>query len=641
MLEHFLSLCKKTFVSLKSEGVPVTLRKIARCLAAKLRSRRHFQALPLFDFIARENGQHKNVVILGPTIHWDYPMFQRPQQLALALAREGCFVVYLEHSPLYEDYKRIEEGLYRISAPDFGRLLDSLSGGVMIVPQGLYWNGRRAELLALAEVNFVIFEYLDHIDEQISGAQSAADLRDFLHFLVTGKSRIHFLATARSLRAELAQRGVSEVLLSPNGVDARHFTRRHNLPEDPVFRAIVAKGKPIIGYYGALAPWLNYQLLNEAARQRPEYEFVYIGLDYQHAASMLDSSPPNVSWLGPKEYQRLPDYASHFDVALIPFQPGNIARSTSPLKLFEYFALGLPVVVSAGMEECTAFREVLAAGSLQEFLACLQEALRLGADHNFTARLRARAEENSWRSRARDIRAFTEKEYAAYMRLHTVQADILKNGTALGMSPYYAQSYVRYELGYWYPAVQWLAELRGVRGILDIGGAYGTLLIYAGSYFPAARKVLLEKVPASSRAFQTRFGLEAHAMDVETDTLSHLGYFDLIILTEVIEHFNYAPKPTLRKIRSLLTRDGCFLLSTPDAATWGRISSPYKTLREIPEYTGQRQTWIDGHIWQYSKDELDALISECGFQVVHFAISRGYRGMRHLCYLLQKSSEVD
>lgn len=638
MLKQSLSLCRKTARSLKNEGLPQTLRKISRFLQHQMLSRQAFKAQILFDFLIEKNRTHKKTVIIGPTMLWDHPMFQRPQQLALAFAREGAFVVYLEQTPQYADYRNISGDLYVLAAPDFSRLLDSISGATILIPQGLYWNERRAELSKLAEVNCVVFEYLDHIDEKISGPQGAADLKDFLCFLKDEEPRVHLLTTSRALRAELAEsRAREEVLLSPNGVDTRHFTRRGALPDDRAFAGIVAKNKPIIGYYGALAPWLDYSLLNAVMRQCPEYEFVFIGINYRGGAQRLDVSLPHCSWLGPRKYELLPAYASRFNAALIPFERGEIARSTSPLKLFEYFALGLPVVVTADMEECKGFEEVLCAGDAHEFTACLEKALKLGEDVSFTQKLLARAAENTWDARAREINAFVARRYKNYVDLHNVQKSIMEANAATGGASYYNTDYLHFELGYWYPAVDWLAGLRDIGSILDIGGAYGTLLSYAGAALNVPRKVLFDKVLACAPGCNSRFGLEVHHVDVETEDFTRFGRFDLIIFTEVLEHFNYAPIPTLRKIRNALSENGYLLLSTPDARTWGRLASPYKDLAEIPEYQGQKQPWIDGHIWQYTKQELDAVISKTGFQVERFARSQGYKGMQHLCYLLRKN----
>src|SRR5690606_2136928 len=144
---------------------------------------------------------------------------------------------------------------------------------------------------------------------------------------------------------------------------------------------------PIVGYFGALAPWLWYPTINQLVKARPDLSFVLIGPDYLGGSASLDESADNVYAIGPVDYSILPYYAQHFDVALIPFKPGEIARTTSPLKLFEYFALGVPTVVTRGMTECEQFDVVRTASGVQEFSDAIDAALRDTCDPGFRSRL--------------------------------------------------------------------------------------------------------------------------------------------------------------------------------------------------------------------------------------------------------------
>ena len=79
--------------------------------------------------------------------------------------------------------------------------------------------------------------------------------------------------------------------------------------------------------------------------------------------------------------------------------------------------------------------------------------------------------------------------------------------------------------------------------------------------------------------------------------------FDIIIFTEVMEHLNFNPKPTLKKIHDLLKMNGRLYLSTPDASDWGRITKYYKSIEEMPNPKNVEKI-IDDHIYQYKKEEL-------------------------------------
>lgn len=173
------------------------------------------------------------------------------------------------------------------------------------------------------------------------------------------------LATAHRL-ADWVRPQRSDVVLSPNGVDYLHF---HNasLSSSPALEPLIASGKPIIGYYGALAAWIDYPLLSRLARMRSDLQFLFIGPSHDHsleASGLLQMS--NVCWVGPVAYADLPGYLRAFDVAMIPFLINSITNATSPIKLFEYMAGGKPVV-STPIAECKEMPGVLIAADAHEF----------------------------------------------------------------------------------------------------------------------------------------------------------------------------------------------------------------------------------------------------------------------------------
>ena len=110
----------------------------------------------------------------------------------------------------------------------------------------------------------------------------------------------------------------------------------------------------------------------------------------------------NVRWLGPRDYVTLPGYLSLFDVATIPFRINPITQATSPLKLYEYFAGGKPVVTTP-MPECGRIRRCAIAATAAEFASALDAARDQGRDAAFRARLRALGRENSWSARVMTV----------------------------------------------------------------------------------------------------------------------------------------------------------------------------------------------------------------------------------------------
>jgi len=109
-----------------------------------------------------------------------------------------------------------------------------------------------------------------------------------------------------------------------------------------------------------------------------------------------------LAWIGPRPYASLPAYLRVFDVATIPFRLGPITMATSPLKLYEYFAGGRPVVTTP-LPECLVHPEVHVAWTADEFADALDVARREGQDPEARVRLRAVAAANSWRQRVLQI----------------------------------------------------------------------------------------------------------------------------------------------------------------------------------------------------------------------------------------------
>lgn len=128
---------------------------------------------------------------------------------------------------------------------------------------------------------------------------------------------------------------------SPHGVDVAMFARAQH-PDTVVPARAAALPKPVIGYFGLIAPWTNIELIATVARERPHWHILMVG----HASTNVDEllALPNVTMVGPQPYETLPQWAKAFDVAIIPYRMNQQVTNANPLKLREYLATGKPVV---------------------------------------------------------------------------------------------------------------------------------------------------------------------------------------------------------------------------------------------------------------------------------------------------------
>ncbi len=172
-------------------------------------------------------------------------------------------------------------------------------------------------------------------------------------------------------------------------------------------------GGPLVVYTGGLMEWKGVDLLVEAARALPEVRFAVAGgMDADvEALRRLAAGLSNLRVDGFQPPGRIPLYLAAADLGVVPnrSRPAISARYTSPLKIFEAMAAGLPLVAS----DLPSLRELLEPG--QDALlvppddaAALAEGIRrLLADGELRRRMRARllerAVEHTWDARAARI----------------------------------------------------------------------------------------------------------------------------------------------------------------------------------------------------------------------------------------------
>jgi GT2 family glycosyltransferase len=161
--------------------------------------------------------------------------------------------------------------------------------------------------------------------------------------------------------------------------------------------------KPIVGYFGAIADWLDLDLIAAVARLRPAYSFVLIGDVQERDVSQIEALP-NVFLLGRKPYADIPSYLHGFDVCTIPFLLNDVTQATDPVKLYEYFSLGKPVVATDMPELSQCAGLLYIAHDADQFAAQIDAALAESGPH-LAARRRDFAAANTWSSRVAAIDA--------------------------------------------------------------------------------------------------------------------------------------------------------------------------------------------------------------------------------------------
>lgn len=129
----------------------------------------------------------------------------------------------------------------------------------------------------------------------------------------------------------------------PQGVQLDHFAQ---VPLSP-------SGHRVLGFFGAIAEWLDFDLIVQVARAAPDWQLQFIG-KVEHQPDQLGCLP-NVRFLPPVSFSELPGAMSDWAAAWIPFRLNELTRGVNPLKAREYLAAGLAC-------HCTPLPEVAALG---------------------------------------------------------------------------------------------------------------------------------------------------------------------------------------------------------------------------------------------------------------------------------------
>jgi GT2 family glycosyltransferase len=347
-------------------------------------------------------------------IDWD-ARYQRPQQLASQFARHGHRVFYLiasRHLPADDSQgfraTEVERDIWEVElaaaqAPDrYGTVLDtntlsSFLGSVSALRSAF-------EIVdAVVDVHLAFWTPLalrlretwgwpvlyDCMDEWEDFPGIGRPLLQAEQELI-GSSDV-VTVTAALLEEKLRDKNPRCTLVR-NGVDFAFFRERYQ--PSPILGDLE---HPIIGFYGALAEWVDLGLLAEVARARPDWQLVLIGDVFVADLEGLDRLS-NVHLLGRRPYDDMPRYLYHFDVCLIPFRLNQVTHAVDPVKFYEYISDGTPVV-AVPLKELAIYEDYLYfAETPSAFVEGIEAALAEN-DPALRERRVALARANDWRDR--------------------------------------------------------------------------------------------------------------------------------------------------------------------------------------------------------------------------------------------------
>lgn len=352
------------------------------------------------------------VLILSGVPFTDSGGGQRCSQLAMAFIRNNYKVIFVNIYPSFEekkkiffdiDYSLVEfYGINEFSIIDFIErykqfpLLKTLA--LMEFPHPIFLPIVKELKDAFKEKAIIAYDYIDnwrsslgwewYTEENESAIVSVSDV---------------LVASAKTLQVDLQDRFDRPVELIPNAVNDILFdsSRDWQRPVD-----IPSGNSKIVMYIGALwGEWFDWDLLAKAADALKDFNFVMIGGVADERKESFSNNHSNVYFLGLKEQKDLPAYLNAADVCIIPFTVDHITKFVNPLKVYEYLAMGRPVVASS-MPELMNIPGVVISENDRDFVTNIVSM----ADIKFGPEINAFVKENNWESR---IKAFSNISHAS------------------------------------------------------------------------------------------------------------------------------------------------------------------------------------------------------------------------------------
>ena len=215
-----------------------------------------------------------------------------------------------------------------------------------------------------------------------------------------------FVVVSAETLLESKKKYNENTFLIRHGVDFKHF--RKSLDESTKIPDEIANlPKPIIGFHGLLADWVDFELIKKTAEHFKNGSVVLIGkitFDAEKKIKILDDVP-NIHLLGRKPYAELPNYCKGFDVALNPFEISELTLAANPLKVREYLAAGLQVV-STDIPEVRILEDCLVGENYENFIKRIEEILQ---NRKPRKQVSDAIRHESWDAKVDELRAIMQK----------------------------------------------------------------------------------------------------------------------------------------------------------------------------------------------------------------------------------------
>jgi len=157
-----------------------------------------------------------------------------------------------------------------------------------------------------------------------------------------------------------------------------------------------------VGYTGTMDSRIDIDLLESVIARMQETRFLFVGKVFDQNIYTRLIKYINVCFEPAVATERMPLVLSEINIGIIPYVCNNLTAAIHPLKVNEYLAMGLPVVMTPFASMGEADDVVYTARGPKSFIHCLELAL-LEDDEALQQKRIAIAREADWEKRAEQL----------------------------------------------------------------------------------------------------------------------------------------------------------------------------------------------------------------------------------------------
>lgn len=193
-----------------------------------------------------------------------------------------------------------------------------------------------------------------------------------------------------------------------NGVDMKTFTLNQTIDTKET-EIVKANNRKKVAYIGTISDWVNISMIYKLAKEMSNVDFYIVGPLDRHINMDEYNDLDNMIFTGPQPYYTVPAIIKQMDVMIMPFVLNEVVESVNPVKIYEYLAMGKPVIAT-GYSETYQFANLIETYNTEtEFAELLKNQLAINTDNPDLIEKRiAFASNNSWKQRANGFKKLIE-----------------------------------------------------------------------------------------------------------------------------------------------------------------------------------------------------------------------------------------